>query len=420
MAFYFENNIFNELIKKYPAWNELRNYLESDEGGLFRIVDTNDKGFCLIRYEKGISNMELPHSKWFRSVVWDTVKNLPLCVAPPKTTSEIFPYNTIKEVLDAGVVCQELLEGFMINCFRVCDDNTLYITSRSKLNATGTFYSDKSFRDLFIESYTNTNDTPNCIDTTFQDNLVHIQPPNALNNEIAVFYSFLVQHKEHRIVKNIQNNRVYVIHSGIVYSDGRVLFNDSPPTFKGQLNIENITLEQKPITGSYAQIISTTTNEVLRWTKDVLIEKDWQFQGLVFKDMSGNRWRFRSDKYSAIKSLRGNSSAIRDRFAQLYTQNLLNKYLEYYPYEIVQFSSYIALMGNIVKLLYNNYVDLHITKNKKVADIDKMFLPHLYNIHGLYLTNLHPNGKKVNLTEIILYLHKQPWQRIAFLIKKTG
>ena len=67
----FELRIYKDIIAQYPTWNELRAYLESEEGGLFRIVDMDILcDLCIIRYEKGMSNMELPHSAWFRSVLW--------------------------------------------------------------------------------------------------------------------------------------------------------------------------------------------------------------------------------------------------------------------------------------------------------------------------------------------------------------
>jgi hypothetical protein len=145
---------------------------------------------------------------------------------------------------------------------------------------------------------------------------------------------------------------------------------------------------------------------------------DWKFQGLVFKDGSGNRWRFRSEKYAAVKTLRGNSCTITERFAQLYCQNLITNYLEYYPEDMMPIAIHMMFMDAVVKMMYDNYVDLHITKTKKVDEIDKMFLPHLYSIHGIYLSQLRTVGKKINFDEIKVYLHKQPWQRIVFLIKK--
>jgi len=427
MSINFQNNVFKELIEKYSTWDELCKYLESDEGGLFRIVDKNEEnGICLIRYEKGTSKMDLPHSKWFRSVVWNTKTNRPVCVAPPKAATHELPFNTFKDISDGGVVCQELLDGFMINCYRVVGDKTLYITSRSKLNAAGKFYSDKTFRELFMEAYMNTGECPHYSETVIQDNSSDIRSPDSSKGEVAVFYSFLVQHKEHRIVKNIEINRVYIVYSGAVFEDGRVDFEDSPITFKDKINIENISLETKkpkPYV-SYAKIharepsIDCESSEVKKWIKNTLQESAWHFQGLVIKDGFGNRWRFRSEKYAVVKTLRGNSPTIRERFAQLYSQNLIHKYLEYYSDEMLPMTVHLMFMNSIIKMIYDFYVDLHITKEKKSTDIDKMYLPHLYSIHGLYLSQLRPEGKKVNINEITMYLHKQPWQRIAFLIKK--
>lgn len=420
MSLQFEISIFKDLIEKYQSWDELHKYLESDEGGLFQVVDKDEKGFCLIRYEKGTTKMDLPHSKWFRSVVWNTKTNRPVCVAPPKVTSDEFNYKTLKEVSEAGIICQEFLEGFMINCFKVVGDDSLHITSRSKLNAAGKFYSDKSFRDLFIEAYMNTLECPFYSETIIQDNSKDILSPDISQNQVATFSSFLVQHKEHRIVKNITSNRVFLIQNGIVYDDGRIQVIDSPSLVKNVMNIENIELNTILSKGSYVEIASDNNeqSEVQKWIKKYFLEKDWSYQGIVFKDNSGNRWRFRSEKYSAVKTLRGNSPNVVERFAQLYTQNLVGKYLEYYSEETVAIAIYMIFMDTVVRILYDNYVELHITKEKKSTDIDKMFLPHLYTIHGIYLSNLKPNGKKINFDEIKMYLHKQPWQRIVFLIKK--
>jgi hypothetical protein len=424
MPIQFELSIFKDLIEKYPSWEELQKFLESNDGGLFRVIDKSDDGFCLIRYEKGTTKMDLPHSKWFRSVVWNTQTNRPVCIAPPKASNQEFSFNTLKELSDAGIVCQELYEGFMINCFRVAGSETLHITSRSKLNAAGKFYSQKSFRELFMEAYMNTTECPHYSETIIQDNSQHLVHPDSSKKEVATFYSFLVQHKEHRIVKPFENNRVYLIHSGVVYEDGRVEIIDSPATVKEQPNIENIALEQKQSKGSYAKIaaqaneLNDEQTEVQRWIKKQMLERDWTFQGLVFKDGVGNRWRFRSEKYSAVKTLRGNSPNISERFSQLYTQNLITKYLEYYSEDMMPIAIHMMFMDTVVKMLYDNYVDLHITKTKNAEEVDKMFLPHLYSIHGIYLSHLRPIGKKINFDEIKIYLHKQPWQRIVFLIKK--
>ena len=414
MPIQFETNVFKDLVTQYPSWEELQKYLESPEGGLFRVVDNTDDGkFCLIRYEKGTSKMDLPHSKWFRSVVWNTKTNRPMCVAPAKAAAQEFPFKALKDISDAGIMCQELHDGFMINCFRVIGDETFHITSRSRLSATGKFYSNKSFRELFEEAYVNTN-------TELVGSYEDICSPTG--SEVATFYSFLVQHSEHRNVKPIKSNRVYLVHKGVVHDDGHIEFEDSPEMVRSVPNIENIPLVQvEEPKSSYAQIVlaeDSGSDEVQKWVKKQLVDRDWSFQGLVFKDSAGNRWRYRSEKYSAVKTLRGNSPNIIERFTQLYTQSLIVRYLEYYPEDKKLIVEHMKFMDILIKILYDNYVDIHITKARTADTVDKMYLPHLYSIHGIYLNQLKPSGKKVNFCEIKEYLHKQPWQRIVFLIKK--
>jgi hypothetical protein len=411
MTFTFEVNVFKNLLESYPTWEQLQTYLESEEGGLFRIVDTDEKGHALIRYEKGSSNMNLPHSKWFRSVVWDTKRNRPVCVAPCKTSMEDFPYLTLQEVQDAGMICQENVEGFMINCFQSIDHPNVHITSRSKLNAAGTFYSTKSFSELFVDAYQDTFD--GCLEVTW------MQTPKKEEQEMSVFYSFLVQHVEHKIVKNNNMNCVYVIYKGTVYEDGRIVIEDTPSSAETIPAISIPSSREK--VHSYAQVVSQTStlSEVQEWCKDIIQDLPSDCQGIVWKDRSGNRWRVRSEKYSAIRSLRGNSPSIRDRFCQLYVGNLIHKYLEYYPEDSWGMSVCLMHTNSIIKTLYDLYVELHIRKTKKIEEIDKMFHPHLYHLHGFYLSQLRPNQKVMTQHAVQVYLHKQPWQRLSFLIRKV-
>jgi hypothetical protein len=422
MSSLIQVNQFKDLLETYTTWDDLRKYLESEDGGLFRVSNGagSQEGLAMIRYEKGSSNMTLPHSRWFRSVVWDIVKNSPVCVAPPKASVQEIPYKTLSEM--GGIVCQELMDGFMINCFRLAGDNTLHISSRSRLDAAGKFYSEKTFRELFTEAFMNTSESPFYSETIIQDNSNDVVGPDVSKGEVATFYSFLVQHTEHRIVTPINRNRVYIVHRGVVFEDGRVVIDETPAGGSHFTQINNIAIVPRHV--SYARALAREegtegADEVQKWIKNLLYEKDWEFQGLVFKDGTGNRWKYRSEKYGAVKALRGNAASYRERFAQLFCQNLLPKYLEYYPEDTAQMSLLMIMVNSLINILYGHYVDLHITKMKTVEQIDKMYLPHLYSLHGIYLSQLRPEKKKMSVNEIALYLHKQPWQRISFLIKKA-
>jgi Txe/YoeB family toxin of Txe-Axe toxin-antitoxin module len=400
----FEHVIYKQLIQRHPDFHSLRSYLESDEGGLFRIVDhdiAND--LCIIRYEKGVSNMELPHSKWFRSVVWNTRMNRPVSIAPPKSASEPFPYVTCAEAVQHGMRCEEQLDGVMINCFRVAGNEQLYISTRSSLYAAGHFYSPKSFRLLFMEAYLGTDKKEEMEERMQKDTMMF--KPDAVKDEYATYYSFLLQHKEHRIVKKIEYNYITLLQCGTVYQDGRVVVDERDCT-------HHITFP-----------IPTTQQSIHEWFLQTFGQQPYDFQGVVFKDGSGNRWRMRTEKYKMVKSLRGNQAGDMERYAQLFVQNLQYTYLDYYPEDAMSFALQSACITSIIDYVYRAYVAMHIIKDKSTAEmleqIDKMYHPHLYALHGIYLTQLRPAGKKMSMDTIRNYFHKQPWQRIAFLLRKT-
>jgi hypothetical protein len=399
----FENAIYKQLIQQYSDFHVLRNYLESDRGGLFRVVDhdmAND--LCIIRYEKGVSNMELPHSKWFRSVVWNTRMNLPVCIAPPKSASEPFPYATCAEAVKNRVRCEEQLDGVMVHCFRVAGNERLYIRTRSSLYATGHFYSPKSFRTLFMEAYLG-DDKKDDLEAWMQQDTMMVKP-NRVEGEYARYYSFLLQHKEHRIVKKIDHHTVILLQSGIVYQNGRVIVED---------HTEN----------GISFPIPNTNQSMHEWFLQTFGQQPYDFQGVVFKDGLGNRWRMRTEKYKMVKSLRGNQAGEMERYAQLFVQNLQYTYLDYYPEDAMSFALQSACMTTIIDYVYRTYTEMHIVKAKSTAEvleqIDTMYHPHLYALHGIYLTQLRPAGKKMSVDVIRNYFHKLPWQRIAFLLRKT-
>jgi len=154
------------------------------------------------------------------------------------------------------------------------------------------------------------------------------------------------------------------------------------------------------------------------WIHEQLRSQSWEVQGLVLKDTSGNRWRFRSDAYTAVRSLRGNTPFGLDRFVQLYLQNLVQPYLQYYPFDSDVFGGYLKMMNYMVRAIYEEYQQLHVRKTTTINNINKMYHPHLYALHGYYLSQLRPAHKKITLNEVYDYLRKQPWQRVAFLLRE--
>jgi len=397
MSFSYRISTFAELITQYPTWVALKAFLESEEGGSFRVVDQDESDICIIRYEKGVSNMNLPHSRWFRSVVWNMETNRPVCIAPPKAMSTELPVQTTQQAMTTGMICQELLDGFMINCFTLVGDKTLHICSRSKLNASGRFYSSKTFRELFIEAHTGRiKNEDESLESFIQEESQKWDQPDPEKKEIAHGYSFLVQHTEHRIVKPISENRAILIHKTIVYEDGTVHFEE---------NLRSI-----PIGG-----VDEKITYLHHWIQTMLEEQTWEFQGLVIKDKEGNRWRFRSNAYSMVKNLRGNAAYLLDRFVPLYQRNVIPYYISYYPEDHNAMEFYTVFLNHMIQYLHGLYMDVHVQRTTPIQQIDRMYHPHLYAIHGIYLSRKKP----ITVSDVYEYLRLQPWQRIAFLLRNN-
>ena len=102
-------NHFESLRSNYSTWSELKEHLTSKAGGSIRVVGQDTEQNVVLRYVKGESSFRTPGVGMFRSVVWDTVANLPVCVAPVKSEDGAPPLNktftSIQDFLD-GVLMQ--------------------------------------------------------------------------------------------------------------------------------------------------------------------------------------------------------------------------------------------------------------------------------------------------------------------------
>lgn len=370
--------------KFHRNWQELADFLESTEGGKFCIADENDR-YAITRYDKSTSVMTHPYSRWLRSVIWDKVTCMPVCVAPPKASQ---PHNFSDEQL-ACVHCEDYLDGVMINVFKVCGDTSVHIATRSSLGATGTYYSQRPFSALL------------------EDALVHKGQsleqylPVADAGTAAIFASILLQHPEHRVVETVQAPNIYLIHQGFTEQDTGVV-----------KIIENTT-----VTRIWDRVPDGLTMATLpRWIGEQSEIRGWSWQGVVFKDGKGNRWRLRAAPYRLVRSLRGTTSKPEIRFAWLRQQNLLDTYLYYYPEERSLCIEFENSIRNIVQNIYDTYVAVHITKCRSRDNIDPMLKGLVYGIHGMYINVLRPVGRFVRKADVEAMINVMSWQQLAMLI----
>jgi hypothetical protein len=265
----------------------------------------------------------------------------------------------------------------MINAF--LKDGQVQLATRSKLGATGTFYSPRTFQSLLAD----TGMTPESIKMI-------------LTETNSLFVSLLLQHPEHKLVSRITEPNAIVIHTGSIDSEGLVTITD---TVDQLVKPADVSLEQ--------------------WARSVADKNGWQHQGLVVKDGQGARYRIRSSAYTMVRTLRGDSPRLDVRFLKLRQQRLLETYHFYYPEEKELMDQLELLLRLLTQQLYSFYVSVHIKHSIKFADLPPQWKTHVYALHSFYLGNLKARGFFVRKQEVVQYVNNLPIPRVLHLFRQT-
>jgi hypothetical protein len=372
---------FKNLRERFNTWAALSEYLSSDEGGAFGIRESS--GLALIYYRKGITNMSLVHSKWFRSVVWNTQTNMPVAVATPKAVEEVAEGGNVFEwgaEQFTGKTVQNFLEGVTLTIFRGADGQT-QVSSRTRLGAGRGFYSKVSFREML-------DDAVKARGFRTVDELLAAQ-------DGSNFLTVLLQHPSHRVVQVVDEPRLYILQTGAVAADGSVTIREM---YESQL--------EGPTGGE----------TVAAWFECLVTTRGWGWQGITVHDGSGQRWRIRSSVYHMVRSMRGATSRADERFFSLRAAGMVKTYLQYYPEDSDLYWQYEKWVRGVTRQLYRYYVDVHKARSVTLNDIDARWHTHIGGLHRVYMTALKPSGKSVRLTDAMAYINTLPTPRLLFLM----
>ena len=372
---------FKNLRESFNTWAALREHLSSNEGGAFGIRESG--GLALIYYRKGITNMTLPHSKWFRSVVWNTQTNMPVAVSTPKAVEEVVAGGNVFEwgpEQFAGKTVQNFLEGVTLTIFRGADGRA-QVSSRTRLGASRGFYSKVSFSEML-------DDAVKALGFQTADELL-------VSQDGCNFLTVLLQHPAHRVVQAIAEPRIYILQTGAVAADGSVTIRE---------------MYESVLDGPVAD------ETVAAWFERLVTERGWGWQGITVHDGAGQRWRIRSSVYHMVRSMRGATSRADERFFGLRAAGMVKTYLQYYPEDSDLYWQYEKWVRGVTRQLYRYYVDVHKAHCATLNDIDARWHTHIGGLHRVYMTVLKPEGKSVRLTDAMEYVNTLPTPRLLFLM----
>jgi len=371
---------FASWISKYNSWSDLKAWLQESEPTL-DILESEDSAYAILRNSKEkegeaalAEDTVSETAQLCRSVVWDTENNVPCCVAPFAARRDQ------KTPLDTPLRLEDFVEGVMINVFRARGDRETHVTTRSKLDAEGTFYSERSFRELFEEAM-----------DAKQTSLDQIEKIIGAPNEdvAATFITMVLAHPEHRVVRTVEQANLWAIYRGTVANDGTVTFYT-----------EDLPLAWRPKTYSLS-FKAQEYSDLKTKFEEIKATKPWFWQGLVVH--SGlQRWRFRNGEHDRVrKELRGTESNSFGRFLRLRSQKRVQEYLRIYQEDNEDFKGFEQEYRSATKTLYNWYCKVHKEHSLAFKALPKSVQPLVFDLHKFYLGTLRPASKTLHMVEVI-------------------
>ena len=375
------NTMFSRLINEYPTYDALRTYLNS----LGIVTNTKDgDSLAIFRYNREQCDLSNPITRAFRSVVWDTVKNMPVYVAPMKST----PDTELPAIFPPTFVVEEFLDGVMVNVFFDPYKQEWRITTRSRLDGYNKFYN-YTFASLFKQAWS----------------LMFPGVPEFSQLNKGYGYSFVLQHPMNRIVVPTPAPSIRCAEiCSVDPLNGNVCFYATPATMLPP-----------------RRFMATTAAEA----GHVLIPHIQQFegiqcQGIVIRDLAtGRRWKMRTPLYQSVRKMRGNHSRLEYVwFENLKTMNLEN-YLTYYPEERAAANATMIKWTQVVSEIYNYYVHVFKVRDMPKSAIPAQYKGMLFDLHGAYLTRLAPSKLSLTWAEHQKIMASQDLKRMVFLATFT-
>lgn len=373
------NSIFATLKTTYATWPALKAYLTSEEGGSLRIEDasTAESPFALIRYVKGRSNMTLPHVRAFRSVVWDTLDNIPVSVTPYKSADgECLPAEAAGMT---GLRVEHFVDGVMIGVFWDRYAQRMRIHTRSCMDGLCRYYSQtKPFSVMFYEAV-----GPAGL-------AVPVGPGRC--------YTYILQHPENRIVTPTRVPRLHLVQATEV--DGLGGVRDVTPAVH-PLTIEGVT--------SWADLRAKMQDWNMRFRHAM--------QGVVVKNVeTGERWKIRTPEYNRVRKLRGNSPRRDFLWLNEWRNGTLPAYLDLYPEERADAEAVVGRWKRATTDVYQYYTDVFKARTLPKTAIPAKYRPLVYGLHTLYMETLKPARQTVTWPTVLRYMNDRDTAQMLFVI----
>ena len=359
----------------YPSFNtndELFAWLRSPAGGNLMVREFAETSeyhtYAIIYYKKGVSNMSLPHVRASRSVIWDKVYREPVLVSPAHGFKfrDATPETTITGVY-------EFVDGVMVNMFFSGRLDKWVLATRTNLGGTNHYYGTRSFAELFWEAF----DRYGFKETA---EIRELFDPN-------LTYSWVLQHPDERIVVRPVFGLPQLT---LVSPQSVVVFSG----FKACLPLQ------------YPEL--TTLEQIKEFVVAEGKRRGASWQGVVFYDDAGNRYKLRSDEYDTARCLRGNQAKRPYVWLERWSEGRLPEYLRLFPEEEHDANEVVDSFKACTQELYNWYQKVYREHKLPLGQVPQKFRKLVWESHAAHVGSYFPS--------LIKFMNKQDTARKLWLV----
>lgn len=297
------------------------------------------------------------------------------------------------------IICQEFVEGTMINVFWDDCVSQFVISTKNTVGADSSFFIThprKTFREMFEE-------TASYIGLSIND----------LNKDYC--YSFVMQHPENRLVTHYEVPSAHLIAVYKITHDAEL---SSPITVESvDFNIARGCDALRESRVQYLQNYDTITSYQEAVDKFASVTTPYNVQGVVLVNLkTGERTKARNPNFEQVKRLRGNQPKGQYQYLSLMSRGKIQEFLSFYPEFKTDFSLYKEQLHKFTSQLLTYYSECYIKKQSPLMSYPKQFRTHMYNLSTLYKNELKPAGKFVNKLETIKYVNALPTDHLMYAI----
>ena len=309
---------------------------------------------------------------------------------------------------DDNIIVEEFVEGTMINVFyhkpNGQEDGAGWeLATKSCVGANIVFHSVSRKKPETNET-AETNETTETKKTFRRMFLECMNEANldfgALQKDCS--YSFVMQHPNNHIVRQISAPALYLIAVYKVDNETLVVEEQCRDEHLARINGSSATLVQLPL-----QFTDVRLSELKEMYTS--LNASYDFPGLMCRERStGVRFKFRNPNYERIKNLHGSEPKLQFQYLSLRQQDKIKEYLKLHPEHSDAFQKFRDQLHAYTNQLFFNYIGCYVKKERPFTEYPAEFKTHIFRLHEHYLKELREKKEHVTLGKTIAYMNGLP------------